>query len=98
MITYKTCEGCGIKLPNENQEESDSYNASGECSQKYHELSAYFMMNPDRTFLTQHVVDAYGAQHSNCISLIGLYLAVERGNSGRQVQQAHMELAKRNIH
>jgi hypothetical protein len=76
----------------ENQEESDSYNASGECSQRYHELSAYFMMNPDRPFLTQHVVDAYGAQHSNCISLISLYLAVERGNS---VQQAHMETGEK---
>lgn len=72
----------------------------------YHDLSAYLMMNPDITFSTQHVVDAYSVQHSGkqvknirtAFSLVGLYLAVERGYSGRQVQQAHMERAKRNIH
>lgn len=105
MVTFKTCRGCGTILPDNNLEDSDNYNASGECVQMYHELSAYLMMNPDVTFSTQHAVDAYGAQHSGdkvknirtAFSLIGLYLALEHGFSGRQVQQAHMELAKRNI-
>jgi hypothetical protein len=73
--------------------------------QLYHELSAYFIMNPNITFRSQHAVDAYGAQHSGSVvknirtaySLIGLYLAVECKYSGRQVQIAHMELAKRKI-
>lgn len=92
-------------LPNKSLELSDSYNASGECMQLYHELSANFIMSPDVTFRTQHAVDAYGAQHSGnrvknirtAFSLIGLYLAVEREYTGRQVQHAHMELAKGNI-
>jgi hypothetical protein len=92
-------------LPNQNLEFSDQYNASGECILLYHELSAYFIMSPDVTFRTQHAVDAYGAQHSDsrvknirtAFSLIGLYLAVELEYTGKQVQQSHMELAKRNI-
>jgi hypothetical protein len=73
--------------------------------QTYHELSAWLMMNPDLGFRAQHAVDAYGAQHSGGVTknitaafaLIGLYLALERGYSGRRVQQAHMELAKQRI-
>jgi hypothetical protein len=105
VVNNKACPGCGVMLPNQNLEFSDLYNASGECIQLYHELSANFIMSPDLTFRTQHAVDAYGAQHSGsrvknirtAFSLIGLYLAVEREYTGRQVQQAHMELAKRNI-
>lgn len=104
-INYKTCPGCGRKFPDQNWEDSDQYNATGECVKLYHDLSAYLIMNPDITFPTQHAVDAYGAQHSGrkvknirtAFSLIGLYLALECGYSGRQVQKAHMELAKRNI-
>lgn len=102
---YKTCPGCGGKFPNQNLEDSDQYNALGECEKLYHELSAYFIMNPDISFPTQHIVDAYGAQHSGrkvknirtAFSLIGLYLAFECGYSGRLVQKAHIELAKSNI-
>jgi hypothetical protein len=73
--------------------------------QVYHELSAYLLMNPDLTFRAQHAVDAYGAQHSGGVtkrittafSLIGLYLALECGYTGRQVQLAHMELAKQSV-
>ncbi|WNR47149.1 DUF5946 family protein [Paenibacillus roseipurpureus] len=99
------CPGCGVNLPNQNLAPSDQYHASGECLQIYHELSAIFIMNPDLNFRTQHAVDAYGAQHSGskvknirtAFSLIGLYLAVERKYTGRQVQQAHMELAQKNL-
>ncbi|MED1876957.1 DUF5946 family protein [Brevibacillus borstelensis] len=97
--------GCGVNLPDQNLDPSDRYNASGECRSLYNELSAYFMMNPDITFKAQHAVDAYGAQHSggitknitNAFSLIGLYLTIEHGYTGRQVQLAHMELAKKTI-
>jgi hypothetical protein len=49
------------------------------------------------------VVDSYAAQHSGpgvktvttVFALIGLYLVVERGYTGREVQQAHMVLARK---
>ncbi|WP_211171022.1 DUF5946 family protein [Bacillus sp. DNRA2] len=104
-IHYKTCPGCQGKFPDQNWEESDHYNALGECEKAYHDLSAYLIELLDMEFPTQHAVDAYGAQHSGkkvknirtAFSLIGLYLAIEHGYTGRQVQKAHMELAKRNI-
>lgn len=104
-VNNQTCPGCGVILPNKDLALSDQYQASAECIQVYHELSALFIMSPDITFRKQHAVDAYGAQHSGsgvknirtAFSLIGLYLAVERNYTGRQVQFAHMDLAKRNI-
>jgi hypothetical protein len=67
----------------------------------YHELSAYTLSLGDPAFVHQHVVDAFAAQHASAedkpikiaFALIGLYLALERGYSGRQVQLAHMRLA-----
>jgi len=69
----------------------------------YHELSAYTLTRGDSTFIHQHVVDAFAAQHADettkpialTFALVGLYLHVERGLSGRQVQRAHMALAHR---
>ncbi len=54
-------------------------------------------------FIHQHVVDAYGAQEALpedkpirlAFSLIGLYLHIERGFTGREVQLAHMKLARK---
>jgi hypothetical protein len=104
-MNFITCPGCGSKLRDQCLGMSASYNASGECEALYHELSGYLIMNPDVNFRMQHAVDAYGAQHSGAnvknirtaFSLIGLYLAFERNYTGRKVQLAHMELAKRNI-
>ena len=67
-----------------------------------HELS-YYTLAHDSTFIHQHAVDAYGAQHVRrsrstigaAFSLAGLYLAVERGLTGRQVQKMHMLMASR---
>jgi hypothetical protein len=50
-------------------------------------------------------VDTYGAQHAGAaprkittaFSLIGLCLALEKGFTGVQVQQAHMKLARQSI-
>lgn len=61
------------------------------------------MADTDPAFIHQFIVDAYAAQHANAHSkpisvafaLAGLYLHLERGYSGRQVQQAHMRLAKK---
>ena len=57
----------------------------------------------DAAFVHQHVVDAWTAQHADAatkpiavaFALIGLCLHIERGRTGREVQLAHMELAKR---
>ena len=69
----------------------------------YHELQAYTLTRGDRTFIHQHVVDAWMAQHADestkpiglTFALVGLCLHLDHGFSGRQVQLAHMALAKR---
>lgn len=66
------------------------------------ELSYYTLAHGDTVFIHQHVVDAYGAQHVSqsgstigaAFTLAGLYLAVERRFTGRQVQKMHMMMAQ----
>ena len=66
------------------------------------ELSYYTLAHGDAAFIHQHVVDAYGAQHLRpststigaAFALAGLYLAVERRFSGRQVQTMHVLMAR----
>jgi hypothetical protein len=68
----------------------------------YQELAFYSLELRDPEFIHQHVVDAYAVQHAGTESkpigvvfgLIGLYLHLERNFSGRQVQRAHMQLAR----
>lgn len=68
----------------------------------YHHLCAYTLTHGDATFIHQHVVDAWAAQHASpaskpigvAFALIGLCLHLERGLNGREVQLAHMRLAK----
>jgi len=68
----------------------------------YNELSCYTLSHPDPSFLHQHMVDAYVAQHADGLTkpigivfaLIGLYLHVEKNFTGRQIQRIHMQLAK----
>ena len=69
----------------------------------YNELAYYTLAQPRSSFIHQHIVDAYTAQCADenskpigiTFPLIGLYLYIEKGFSGRQVQQAHMQLAKK---
>ncbi len=67
------------------------------------ELSFYSLGHPDQAyFIHQHVVDAYKAQTMDrttspigvIFSLVGLYLFLERNYSGKQVQLAHMKMAR----
>ena len=59
------------------------------------------MANP--AFIHQHVADAYAAQQASAegkpisvvFALVGLYLHLEKGYSGREVQRAHTRLAGR---
>jgi len=74
-----------------------------EMEDAYDELCAYTLTHGGREFIHQHVVDAHAAQQADerskpigvTFALIGLYLHVVKGYTGRQVQQAHMRLAKR---
>jgi hypothetical protein len=96
------CPGCGLVLPDRHIDPPDRFNASGECWQLFSDLSCYSVSKEDAEFLHQHAVDAYAAQHAGgktrnitvCFGLIGLYLALEKGYTGKQVQRAHMQIAK----
>ncbi len=69
----------------------------------YDELQCYTLGHGSADFVHQHVVDAWAAQHADAhtrpigltFALVGLYLRVEKGWSGRQVQRAHMRLSAR---
>ncbi len=70
----------------------------------YNELCAYTLDHArnDPSFIHQHVVDTYAAQHADerakpiaiTFALVGLYLHLEKQFSGRRVQRVHMELAR----
>jgi hypothetical protein len=68
----------------------------------YNQLAFYTLAHSDPAFIHQLVVDAYTAQHADentkpiavIFALIGLYLHLEKGYTGKQVQRAHMQLAK----
>ena len=68
----------------------------------HNELTAWTLSLRDGAFIHQHVVDAWAAQHADensstigvAFALLGLYLHLERGFSGREVQRAHMQLAQ----
>lgn len=100
---YRDCPGCGLHLPISDAPPDERYNASPECWQLHGELTAYTVTRGDIAFIHQHLVDAYAAQHVRddarpigvAFALIGLYLACERGYTGRQVQHLHMLLANR---
>jgi hypothetical protein len=69
----------------------------------YEELQAYTLARGDATFIHQHVVDAWTAQHADAhtkpiglaFALVGLHLHLDRGYTGRQVQRVHMILSGR---
>ncbi|HWS70960.1 MAG TPA: DUF5946 family protein [Thermoanaerobaculia bacterium] len=68
----------------------------------YDALCCYTLAHGDAAFIHQHVVDAQIAQQADertkpigiTFALVGLYLHVEHGVSGRDVQRAHMLLAR----
>ena len=96
------CPGCLLRLPDRNLNPDVRFNASGECSQLYYEITYYTLSKNDPGFIHQLVVDAYAAQHTgertrtitNVFALVGLYLATEKGYTGKQVQKAHMKIAR----
>jgi hypothetical protein len=74
-----------------------------ELQENFYELSYYTLAHPDPAFIHQHIVDAFIAQTADqdskpiavAFALIGLYLYLEKNYTGKQVQLAHMALARR---
>ena len=68
----------------------------------FYKLSCYTQTHPDPSFIHQYAVDAFAAQYADentkpitiTFALIGLYLHIEKDFSGREVQIAHVKLAK----
>jgi hypothetical protein len=81
----------------------DEHMANPSNQDAYNELAYYTLAHSAPSFIHQHIVDAFMAQHADehtkpiaiTFALVGLYLHIETGSSGKQVQQAHMQLAKR---
>src|SRR4051794_21227173 len=71
--------------------------------QAFDELSFYTLAHPSRNYIHQHAVDAFAVQRATeqskpigvAFGLFGLCLHLERGLTGKEVQRAHMQLAKR---
>jgi len=69
----------------------------------FDELQLYTLSHGRREFIHQYAVDAWMAQHADAgtrpigltFALVGLYLHLEKGLTGRQVQRLHMALALR---
>lgn len=102
-MSLTPCPGCRALLPDLGLPSAERLHASGECWTAYGEFSAEFITRAVPDFPYQHVVDAYAAQHAGgpskpittAFALIGLYLWLERGLSGREVQRAHMVLGRK---
>ncbi|HVC98660.1 MAG TPA: DUF5946 family protein [Pirellulales bacterium] len=68
----------------------------------YDELALYTLGHEDPSFIHQYVVDARAAMQAGpetkpitlTFALVGLYLHVEKKWAGRQVQKAHMKMAR----
>jgi hypothetical protein len=70
---------------------------------QFHELSFYTLSHHDQVyFIHQHAVDAFAGQTADentkpiklTFGLIGLYLFLEKGYTGKQVQNAHIKLSQ----
>jgi hypothetical protein len=76
------------------------------AAEKYSELGAYTLAQADPSFIHQHIVDAFAAQTAEpdakpiklAFALAGLYLFLEKGFTGKQVQQAHSQMARKSKH
>ena len=68
----------------------------------FYKLSCYTQTHSDPSFIHQYAVDAFAAQYADentkpitlAFAIIGLYLHIEKDFSGKEVQIAHVKLAK----
>ncbi len=71
----------------------------------YNKLNYYTLSHQSPSFIHQHAVDAFAAQNADehtkpitiTFALIGLYLHIEKGYTGKEVQKAHMRLANHRL-
>lgn len=96
------CQGCGLALDPIQDLPNPIFHSSAECWAHYGVLAARTLVLDDLGFAHQHAVDAYSVQHigseskpiTAVFALLGICLALEHGANGREVQLAHMKLAK----
>jgi uncharacterized protein DUF5946 len=68
----------------------------------FDELSFYTLAHSDPAFIHENSADAFRAQHVDentkpiaaVFAVMGLYLYLEKNFTGKQVQQAHMRMAR----
>jgi len=93
------CPDAGFVLPDRHLDPPDRFNASGECWQLFSDLSCYTVSKTGpgvyppvrggcirgtaRRGKTRNITVIFG--------LIGLYLALEKGYTGKQVQCSHAD-------
>lgn len=75
-----------------------------QSEEQYHKLALYTLQHDAGTqlFIHQYIVDAYAAQNATpemkpitiAFALAGLYLHLEKGYTGKQVQDAHIQMAQ----
>jgi Family of unknown function (DUF5946) len=71
--------------------------------EQFYELSFYTLSHEGKDFIHQHAVDAYTAQTADTLTkpiaisfaLAGLYLFIEKNFTGKQVQDAHVQMSKK---
>jgi len=96
------CPGCGVVQAAGDWIASGRGNASAGCEVLLSEITGYESQHPELARCHQLTVDAYGAQHAGggtkqirvAYSLVGLYLALDRGISGIGVRTAHSLMGK----
>ena len=103
MDAWSVCPGCRVRLPATGQPTDPKRNASIECWQVAGEVTGFELEHLAQLGrLHQLTVDAYGAQHADSVgsgirlaySLVGLFLALERGLSGLEVRGVHQRMGK----
>jgi hypothetical protein len=74
-------------------------------NEKYNELAYYTLQLQDECFIHQYIVDAYTIQTADSntkkisiiFALVGLYLYVEKGYTGKEVQRFHTWMSNNKI-
>lgn len=103
MPIWSVCPGCALRMPASGQQADRRLNASPECWAVYGEVLGFELSHlvPLGRY-HQLMVDTYGAQHAGldarsirvAYSLVGLFLALERGRDGLEVRRAHQRMGK----
>jgi hypothetical protein len=95
------CPGCGLSAAPGGIPLDRPLNASPECWSLHAEVIGFELLHPTLAGRChQLTVDAYGAQHAGpptgyvyvSYSLVGLYLALERGWSGTDIRALHQRM------